>query len=152
MLPEVLEQIAADQDIGSVTADGAYDTRKCHDAIDARNAHAVPPPRNTAKPWEPTSAGAIARNEAVNASRYMGRPIWRRRSGYHCRSCVETKMHCGKLMGQSLMARAFDRQVAEIQIRVAALNRSTALGSPVTEPLGWALLHKERPGFTSRIL
>jgi len=30
--------------IGSVTADGAYDTRKCHDATAARHAHAVIPP------------------------------------------------------------------------------------------------------------
>ena len=42
-------------------------------------------------------------------------------------------MHCLKLMGQSLMARDFDRQVAEIQIRIAVLNRDTALGIPVTE-------------------
>ena len=35
-------------------------------------------------------------------------------------------------MGQSLMARDFDRQVAEIQIRIAVLNRYTALGIPVT--------------------
>jgi hypothetical protein len=33
MLPELLDQIAPDQEIGTVTADGAYDTRKCHDAI-----------------------------------------------------------------------------------------------------------------------
>jgi hypothetical protein len=45
-------------------------------------------------------------------------------------------MHCIKLMGQSLMARDFDRQVAEIQIRVAVLNRYTALGIAVTEVLG----------------
>ena len=30
MLPELLNQIPADQTIGSVTADGAYDTRRCH--------------------------------------------------------------------------------------------------------------------------
>ena len=136
MLPELLNQIPADQAIGSVTADGAYDTRKCHDVIAARNAHAVIPPRKNAKPWKPTSAGAIARNEAVNASRYLGRAIWRRWSGYHRRSRVETKMHCVKLLGQSLMARDFDRQVAEIQIRVAVLNKYTALGIPVTEVVG----------------
>jgi hypothetical protein len=45
-------------------------------------------------------------------------------------------MHCLKLMGQSLMARDFDRQVAEIQIRIAVLNRYTALGMPVTEAVG----------------
>ncbi len=101
MLPELLNQIPADQTIGSVTADGAYDTRRCHDVIAARNAHAVIPPRKNARPWKPSSAGAIARNEAVNASRYLGRAIWRRWSGYHRRSRVETKMHCVKLLGQS---------------------------------------------------
>ncbi|MDU8914240.1 IS5 family transposase, partial [Aestuariicoccus sp. MJ-SS9] len=136
MLPELLNQIAPDHTIGSVTADGAYDTRKCHDAIAARGAHAVIPPRQNAKPWKPTTAGAIARNEAVNASRYLGKAIWRRWSGYHRRSRVESKMNCIKLLGQSLMARDFDRQVAEIQVRVAVLNRYTALGIPVTGPVG----------------
>ena len=31
-------------------------------------------------------------------------------------------MHCVKLPGQSLMARDFDRQVVDIQVRVAVLN------------------------------
>lgn len=136
MLPELHNQIPPDLDIGSVTADGAYDTRKCHDAIAERQSHAVIPPRKNAKPWKPTSAGAIARNEAVNASRYLGRAIWRRWSGYHRRSRVESKMHCVKLMGQSLMARDLDRQVAEIQVRIAVPNRYTALGIPVTVPVG----------------
>jgi hypothetical protein len=81
LLPKLLNQIPSDQDIGSVTADGAYDTRKCHEAIAARDAHAVVPPRKNAKPWKPTSAGAIARNDAVNAQRYLGRTLWRRWSG-----------------------------------------------------------------------
>ncbi len=88
----------------------------------------------TAGQW--TSDGAIARNDAVNAQRYLGRTLWRRWSGYHRRSRVETKMHCMKLLGQSLMARDFERQVAEIQIRIAVLNRYTALGIPVTEAVG----------------
>ncbi len=45
MLPDLLNQIPADEDISSVTADGAFDTRKCHDAIASRNADAVIPPR-----------------------------------------------------------------------------------------------------------
>lgn len=68
MLPKVLNQIPDDQDIGPVIVDGACDTRKCHAAIATRDAHAVIPPRKNAKPWNPTSDGAIARNEAVNAS------------------------------------------------------------------------------------
>jgi hypothetical protein len=136
MLPELLNQIPSDQDIGSVIADGAYDTRKCHKAIAARDAHAVVPPRKNAKPWKPTSTGAIARNDAVHAQRYLGRTLWRHWSGYHRRSRVETKMYCIKLLVQSLMARDFERQVAEIQIRIAVLNRYTAFGIPVTEPVG----------------
>jgi hypothetical protein len=45
-------------------------------------------------------------------------------------------MHCVKLLGQGLMARDFDRQVAELQTRIAELNRYTALGIPVTESVG----------------
>lgn len=42
-------------------------------------------------------------------------------------------MHCVKLPGQRLMAREFDRQVAEIQVRIAVLNGFTVLGIPVTD-------------------
>ena len=136
MLPELLDQIPPDQEIASVTADGAFDTRKCHDAIAARGAAAIIPPRKNAKPWKPDSPGAVARNEALRASKRFGRTIWRRWSGYHRRSRVETKMHCVKLLGQRLAARDFDRQVAEFQIRVAVLNGFTALGIPVTEAVG----------------
>lgn len=149
MLPGLLSQIAPGQEIGSVTADGAYDTRKCHDAIAARNAHAVIPPRKNAKLWKPDTPGAKARNEAVRSSRYSGRTLWRQLTRYHRRSRVETpsrdiavqypagqRMHCVKLLGQRLSARDFDRQVAEIQIRAAILNRYTALGIPETVTVG----------------
>lgn len=82
------------------------------------------------------STGAIARNEALRASKRLGRKTWRKWSGYHRRSRAETKMHCMKLLGQRLMAREPDRQVAELQIRVAVMNGFTALGIPVTEAVG----------------
>lgn len=69
MLPELFEQIPPDQEIELVTAAGAYDTRNCQEVIAARHADAVIPSRKNAKPWRSTSAGAIARNEAVRASR-----------------------------------------------------------------------------------
>lgn len=99
MLPELLDQIPPDQEIGSVTADGAFDTRKCHDAIAARGAAAIIPPRKNAKHWKPDTTGAIVRNEALRTSKRFGRRIWRRWSGYHRRSRVETKMHCVKVLG-----------------------------------------------------
>jgi len=136
MLPELLDQIPPEQEIAGVTADGAFDTRKCHDAIAARGAPAIIPPRKNAKPWKHDTVGAIARNETLRASKYLGRALWRRWSGCHRRSRVETKMPCVKLLGQRLSARDFDRQVAEVPVRIAVLNGFTALGTPITEIAG----------------
>ena len=93
-------------------------------------------PAKNAKPWKSVTAGAVARNEALRASKYLGRAIWRNWSGYHRRSCAETKMHSMKLLGQHLMALDFDRQVVEVKVRIAVMNRYTALGIPATEPIG----------------
>lgn len=51
-------------------------------------------------------------------------------------------VHCMKLLGQSLMPRDFERQVGEIQIRIAVLNRYTALGIPITKAVGSGRLGK----------
>jgi len=45
LLPELLAQIPPEETIGTVTADGAYDTRRCHGAIINRGADAVIPIR-----------------------------------------------------------------------------------------------------------
>ena len=136
ILPDLLEQIPPGQEIATVTADGAYDTRRCHNVIAARGAAAIIPPRKNAQLWKPTTAGSIARNEAARACKYLGRALWRKLTRYHRRSRAETKMNCVKLLGQGLMARDFDLQVAALQIRIAVLNRYTALGIPITEPVG----------------
>ena len=136
------------QEIATVTADGAFDTRKGHDAIAARGAAAIIPPRKNAKPWKPGEPPELSRrNEAPARHRnIVGRTIWRPLSAASCgcacravdhrRSRVESKMNCIKLLGQSLMARDFDPQVAELQVRIALLNGYTALGIPVTEAVG----------------
>ena len=117
MLPELLDQIPPDQQIASVTApshglqanrcratDGAFDTRKCHDAIAARGAAAIIPPRKNAKPWKPDTAGAIARNEALRASRRFGRTIWRPLSAASC-GCA-----CRTMDGAAITAEATSKQ------------------------------------------
>jgi hypothetical protein len=76
MLPVLLDQIPPEQEIASVAAEGAFDTRKGHNAIAARGAAVIIPPRKNAKRWKPDTAGAIARNEALRASRRFGRTIW----------------------------------------------------------------------------
>jgi hypothetical protein len=77
----------------------------------------------------------VAGEEAVKACRQLGRAIWKRWSGYHRRSLVETKMNCFKRLGEKVMARTFERQVAqvaELNIRASILNQFTALGTPQT--------------------
>ena len=44
-------------------------------------------------------------------------------------------MNCTKLLGQKLRPRDFDRETAQLQARVAILNRFLALGIPVTRPV-----------------
>lgn len=45
VLPELLDQIPEGEVIGRVTADGAYDTRRCHTAIIDRQATPIIPIR-----------------------------------------------------------------------------------------------------------
>ncbi|WCM95493.1 IS5 family transposase [Acidovorax sp. GBBC 1281] len=134
MLPQLLAQIEVDEPIASVSvsADGAYDTRACLDTIARRGAQAVIPPRKNASFWKRASPGSASRNEAVRACRRLGWRIWKSWSGYHRRSLVETKMHCFKRLGERVMARTFERQVVELHVRVALLNRFSQLGRPET--------------------
>ena len=44
-------------------------------------------------------------------------------------------MHCFKRLGERVMARTFERQVVELHIRVALLNRLSQLGRPQTVPV-----------------
>lgn len=56
----------------------------------------MPPP----EPWRKDSPGAGACYEAPRANKRFGRTLWRKWSGYHRRSRVETKMNCMKLLDQ----------------------------------------------------
>ncbi len=132
VLPDLLAQIPEDEQISHVGGDGAYDTRKCHAAIAARGARAVIVVRCNGRPWKEDGRGAAARNETLRAIKRLGRTIWKKWSGYHRRSLVETKMHCFKLLGQRVMARTFDRQITELKVRAAILNRFSQIGTPNT--------------------
>ena len=129
VLPDLLDQIPEGEDIGTVTADGAYDTRGCHTAVIDREATAIIPIRKNGRPWKEDCPAAIARNETLRATRYYGRAFWKRWTGYHVRSRIEAKMRCLKTFGERIAARDPDRQTAEIQIRIALMNRFSALGA-----------------------
>lgn len=132
MLPQLLAQIPQDELLHSVSSEGAYDTRACHEAVAYRHAIAIIPTHKNAKPWAQSRAGARARNEILRATRELGRSIWKKWSGYHRLSLVETKMGCFKRLGERVMARDFERQVTELQVRVSILNRFTQSGTPET--------------------
>lgn len=131
-LPDLLAQIPENETIVTVGGDGAYDTRACHAVIAGRGADPVIPVRRNGKPWTKDGPGVAARNETLRAMKRLGRAIWKKWSGYHRRSLVETKMHCFKLLGQRLAARTFDRQITELKVRAAILNRFSQIGAPNT--------------------
>lgn len=106
--------------------------RGCHAAIDARGAAAVIPVRRNGKVWSEGGPGVEARNETLRAMKRLGRTIWKKWSGYHRRSLVETKMHCFKLLGPRVTARTFERQITELKVRAAILNRFSQIGTPNT--------------------
>ena len=133
MLGHLLAQIPEDERVDSVYTDGAYDTKQCRQVIVDRQAQAVIPPRKNAKPSKDKKMGSLERNELLRIVKRLGRTIWKKWSGYHRRSLVETKMRCIKLLGNKLSTRSFDSQVNELYARVAVLNRFTELGRPLTQ-------------------
>ena len=133
VIGDLLDQIPQDEQIDSVYTDGAYDTKRCRQVIADRQAHAVIPPRKNAKPWKETKISSLERNELLRTVKRLGRTLWKKLSGYHHRSLVETKIHCIKLLGDKLSAKNFDSQVNEIHARVAILNKFTILGRPHTQ-------------------
>ena len=128
VLSDLLAQIPPDQAIGTVTADGAYDTRTCHTASAGRGGTAAIPIRKNGRAWKQDCPAAQARNEILRASRHFGRALWKRLTGYHARSRAEAKMLCLKSFGDRIASRDPIRQAAEIHIRIALMNRFSALG------------------------
>ncbi len=129
VLPDLLGQITEDEGIGTVTADGAYDTRRCHSAVIARGGTEIIPIRRNGRAWKEDCPAARARNETLRATRCCGRAFWKRWTRYHARSRVEAKMRCLVAFGERIAARDPNRRSAEIHIRVALVDRFNALGT-----------------------
>jgi hypothetical protein len=130
-LPDLLRQVPGE--IRQVSADGAYDKRRCYDALAERGAMAVIPPRRDAKIWQHGKcAGAPwQRDENLRAIRRRGRRRWKQDSGYHRRSLAETTFfRCKTIFGPTLRSRDFPQQATELFIQAAVLNRMTHLGMP----------------------
>ena len=133
VLPDLLDQIPPDEQIGTVTGDGAFDTRRCHAAILERGGTAVIPIRKNGRRWKEDCPAARARNDTLRTTQRFGRAIWKRWSGYHVRSRIEARMRCLKSFGERIASRDPDRQTAEIHVRIALMNRFNALGTAEIE-------------------
>lgn len=115
--------------VGVVYADGAYDYKVCYKAIYERGGEAIIPPKQRGVLHE--QEWMLSRNRDIKRMRGLGLVKWKRRSGYHKRSLVETAFHrLKKVFSDRLRSKRTDAQDAEMMIRCAALNRMTSLGMP----------------------
>ena len=131
MLAELLAAVPGE--IAQVSGDGAYDQRKCYDAINHHHARATIPPRRGAKIWQHGNSQEerLVRDENVRAIRKVGRKKWKEESHYHRRSLAETTVFRDKtIFGDKLQSRRIENQFTEMFIKCAALNRMTHLGMP----------------------
>lgn len=91
------------------------------------------PPRQGAVIWRHGNCKADPhdRDVALRQIRKQGRSAWKRDSGYHRRSLVETGMFRLKArFGSGLAAKLETSQAVEVALRCAVLNAMTRLGMP----------------------
>lgn len=136
VVTDLVEQVV--RPIVQVSADGAYDKRKCYEALEQTGAKVTIPPRRDAKMWQHRNCDGERwqRDENLRAIRQVGRKRWKQESGYHRRSLAETAIFRLKtIFGATLQSRNFAQQATELFLRASALNRMTQLGMPESYPL-----------------
>lgn len=124
-----------EQTIIDFAADGAYDKRKVYDSLNTHssNVNILIPPRKNARIWQHgnTKTERLKRDQNLRSIRKEGRKEWKKNSGYHVRSLVETTMFRLKtIFGDDLSARLLETQTTQALVRCAALNKMTHLGMP----------------------
>ena len=132
-VPALLEKL--DGPIGSVSADGAYDTKAvyevAHERGEGRAVRVLIPPGRDAQFSLQSSAALRERNRNIRSIREVGRREWHTHSGYSRRSLVENTMYRYKtIIGRSMRSRTFDGQRVEVQLASRILNTMTHLGMP----------------------
>jgi len=138
VLANLLE--GAEGPIEAVAGDGAYDTRDNYEAISNRGARAVIPPRRGSRVWRHGNrwGSPLPRDETLRYIRRHGRKKWKQESGYHRRSLAETTFFRLKtIFDEKLSARLFENQETEALLRLAILNRMTAIGMPHSYPVNY---------------
>ncbi|POD90721.1 IS5 family transposase [Pectobacterium odoriferum] len=111
------------------SADGAYDTKRCHDELRRKKIKALIPPRTRTGYWP---VEYVERSQAVARQRLTGsNTYWKWNTAYNRRSVAETAMYrVKKLFGGHLTLRDYDAQVGEAMVTIRALNKMTRAGMP----------------------
>jgi hypothetical protein len=126
VLPTLLNPLR--RKVTAVSADGAYDTKNCHETLKNKGCTPLRPPRKNAVHWEE----GHPRNEAVTALKNGTIAEWEAESGYHYRSISETAMSRYKgLTSVKLSLRCYNAQLGETMANVKAINKVIGLGMPV---------------------
>lgn len=137
-LEPVLAQIEVA--IDKFSGDGAYDKSKVWDILYQAGIEGVIPPQRNAVLWNDKN-GTLKEHDRnkilLEIAQYddyeQGRKQWKEDSGYHRRSLSETAMfRFKKIFGSELYSRKMETQQIEAQIKIAVLNRMTAIGMPIS--------------------
>ena len=132
-LEPLLDQVTAE--IEQVSADTAYDTEQCYQAIKKRGARAVIPPKKKAI-VHPKNDNLADRNHAVSRQAEIGEKAWKKESNYHRRSLAETAMfRLKQIFGNRLGSSLEQAQKVELGLRCLALNKITTCGMPDSYPV-----------------
>ncbi len=128
---------AVEDNLASLTADAAYDTRAIYDVAAARRAKVVVPPIKTATRSRRRSAPPSARDRTIMRVREVGLRRWKKEVGYHRQARVENTFFRYKtIIGPGLRARHRESQKAEAIIACSILNRMMILGRPESFAIG----------------
>lgn len=137
VLEPLLEQIPSSATIDQLSADGAYDRRKCYRTLRTRKIWKVTiPPQKNAKIWQHGNSKEerLVRDENLRRIRLIGRKHWKQETGYHRRSLAETTMYRLKtIFSNRVSSRLEESQRVELLLRCKALNHMTTLGMPQQE-------------------
>ena len=136
-LQPLLDDISSE--VSKIIGDGAYDKKSCYEAAANINAEPVFPPQHNAivqRNKVKKNIALIPRDELISylnagKSRKNRMTRWKKKSGYHQRSLVETTMSRLKyIFGDKTQSRCFENQVTDLMIRCSILNKINTLGLP----------------------
>ncbi len=115
--------------IGKVYGDALYDAERCYLSIWKKGGQAVIPIKKNIVYRQPSKPWLEPRNKQLLEIRGLGgddiaRELWKKLSGYHRRSLVETAFFRWKqLLGPGLKSRKFENQIVESKIKCQILNK-----------------------------